>query len=169
MKSTLNDLKNHFAVINDISDALSLLSWDQSTKMPPGANAARGQIMATLGVLSHERMTDKRVGRWLKDLDKAKLSPVESAMVREVHRSYDRATKVPAAFVEAWTKQRSKAQGVWIEARQKNDFKLFAPELKKVFDMSRQYADYIGYKNHPYDTLHQDYEAGSSVANVKKV
>lgn len=169
MKSTLNDLKNHFAVVDDIGNAASLLGWDQNTKMPAGANTARGQMMATLGVLSHERMTDKRVGKWLKELEKAKLSPVESAMVRQTRRTYDRATKIPADFVETWAKQRSKAQAVWIEARQKNDFKLFAPELKKVFDLTRQYADYIGYKDHPYDALHDMYEVGSTSANVKKV
>lgn len=168
-KATLNDLKNHFAVIDDIGNANSLLGWDQNTKMPPGANAARGQMMATLGVLSHERMMDKRVGKWLKDLAKAKLSPVDGAMVWQARRIYDRATKIPASFVETWAKQRSKAQAVWIESRQKNDFKLFAPELKKVFDLARQYADYLGYKDHPYDALHDLYEVGSTVANVKKV
>jgi carboxypeptidase Taq len=168
-KTILNDLKNHFAIIDDIGNANSLLGWDQNTKMPPGANAARGQMMATLGVLSHERMTDKRVGKWLKELDKAKLSSVDSAMVYQAHRSYDRATKIPASFVETWAKQRSKAQAVWIEARQKNDFKLFAPELSRVFELSRQYADYLGYKDHPYDALHDSYEVGSTAANVKKV
>jgi carboxypeptidase Taq len=168
-KTTLNDLKNHFAIIDDLGYAASLLSWDQNTKMPPGANAARGQTMATLGVLSHERVTDKRVGKWLKELEKAKLSPVETAMVRQVRRGYDQATKLPTSFVEAWTKQRSKAQAVWIEARQTNNFKLFAPELKKVFDLSRQYADYVGYQDHPYDALHDMYEVGSSVANIKQV
>ncbi len=170
-KTTLNDLKNHLAIIDDIGYANSLLSWDQNTKMPPGANAARGQMMATLGILAHERMTDKRVGKWLRELDKVNLSPkgVDHAMVRQARRSYDRSTKLPASFVEIWVKQRSKAQAVWIEARQKNDFKLFAPELKKVFDLARQYADLIGYKDHPYDALHDGYEVGSSVVNIKKV
>jgi carboxypeptidase Taq len=169
MKATLNELKNHLAVIDDISYANSLLSWDQNTYMPPGANAARGQMMATLGVLSHERMTDKRVGKWLKELEKGKLSPTDGALVWQARRIYDRATKIPTSFVETFTKQRSKAQAVWIEARQNNDFKLFAPELKKVFDLAKQYADYIGYKDHPYDALHDSYEVGSTVANVKQV
>jgi carboxypeptidase Taq len=171
MKTTLNELKNHFAVIDDIGHANSLLSWDQNVYMPPGANAARGQMMATLSLLSHERLTDKRVGKWLKELEKANLSAnsIDGATVRQVRRAYDKATKLPPAFIETITKQRSKAQAVWIEARQKNDFAMFAPELKKVFDLSRQMADYLGYKDHPYDALHDGYEVGSTVANVKKV
>jgi carboxypeptidase Taq len=170
-KTTMNDLKNHLAVVDDIGHANSLLGWDQNTYMPAGANAARGQMMATLGILAHERLTDKRVGKWLKELENSKFAPssVDGATIRQVRRAYNRSTKLPASFIETWTKQRSKAQGVWIEARQKNDFALFAPELKKVFDLARQYADYLGYKDHPYDALHDSYEVGSTVANVKKV
>jgi carboxypeptidase Taq len=170
-KATLTELKNHFAVIDDIGYANNLLSWDQNTYMPPGANAARGQMMATLGLLAHERLTDKRVGKWLKELGKANFTAnsVDGATVRQVRRAYDKATKIPPSFIETWTKQRSKSQAVWIEARQKNDFALFAPELKKVFDLARQMANYIGYNDHPYDALHDAYEVGSTVANVKNV
>jgi carboxypeptidase Taq len=170
-KATLNELKSHLAINDDIGQAISLLGWDQNTYMPPGANAARGQIMATLSSLSHERLTDKRVGKWLRELEKAKLadSSTDGATVRQVRKAYDKATKIPTSFIETWMKQRSKAQAVWIEARQKNDFALFAPELKKVFDLARQMADYIGYKDHPYDALHDGYEVGSTVAEVKKV
>ena len=124
MKTTLNDLKNHLAIVDDIGHANNLLGWDQNTYMPVGANAARGQMMATLSLLAHERLTDKRVGKWLKELEKNKfaLGSVDGATVRQVRRAYDRSTKLPASFIETLTKQRSKAQGVWIEARQKNDF-----------------------------------------------
>jgi carboxypeptidase Taq len=171
MKTTLNDLKNHLAIVDDIGHANSLLGWDQNTYMPMGANAARGQMMATLSLLAHERLTDKRVGKWLKELEKNKFASgsVDGATVRQVRRAYNRSTKLPASFIETLTKQRSKAQGVWIEARQKNDFALFVPELKKIFDLTRQLADYLGYKDHPYDALHDGYEVGSTVAKVKSV
>jgi carboxypeptidase Taq len=171
VKTTMNELKNHLAIFDDINQANSLLGWDQNTYMPAGAVAARGQIMATLSTLSHERLTDKRVGKWLKELEKGKMmaGSVDSATVRQTRRAYNKATKIPASFIETLTKQRSKAQAVWIEARQKNDFALFAPELKKVLDLSRQLADYLGYKDHPYDALHDSYEVGSTVANIKKV
>lgn len=125
--------------------------------------------MATLGVLIHDRITDKRVGKWLKELNKSKLSPRDAAMVARVQHGYDRATKIPAAFIEAYTKQRSKTQSLWIQARQKNDFALFAPELKKILELTRKQADYLGYKDHPYDALHDAYEVGSTVANIKAV
>ena len=169
MKTTLNDLKNHFAIIDDLGTAASLLGWDQNTYMPAGATAARGQQMATLGVLIHQQVTDKQVGKWLKELGKAKLSPTDTAMVARIHHGYKRATKVPGAFVEEITKHRAKSQGAWIQARQENNFAMFAPELKKMIDLSRKQADYLGYKEHPYDALHDAYEIGSTAANIKSV
>jgi carboxypeptidase Taq len=168
-KLTLNELKNHFAIIDDLGQAGSLLGWDQNTYMPTGANAARGQQMATLGVLIHERVTDKRVGKWLRELSKAKLGSTDAAMVARVRHGYERATKVPAAFVETLAKHRSKSQAVWIQARQENKFALFAPDLKKMMDLARKQADYLGYKDHPYDALHDAYEIGSTATNIKSV
>ena len=168
-KTTLNELKNHFAIIDDLGNVANLLGWDQNTYLPTGGNAARGQQMATLGVLIHDRVTDKRVGKWLKELAKAKLSPTDAAMVARVQHGYNRATKIPADFIETYTKQRTKTQGVWIQARKENNFAMFAPELKKTLELTRKQADYLGYKDHPYDALHDAYEIGSTVANIKSV
>jgi carboxypeptidase Taq len=169
MKTTLNALKNHFAILDDLGTAGSLLGWDQNTYMPDGASSTRGQQMATLGVLIHERATDKQVGKWLKELSKAKLNPTDAALVARVQHGYDRATKIPSEFIEAYTKQRTRTQSVWIQARQSNNFAMFAPELKKIMDMTRKQADYLGYKDHPYDALHDAYEIGSTAAKVKSV
>lgn len=168
-KTILYDLKNHFAVIDDLGNAASLLGWDQNTYMPPGGNAARGQQMATLGVMIHDRITDKRVGKWLKELAKAKLNASDAALVARVRHAYERATKIPADFIEAYTKQRTQTQSVWIQARQSKNFAMFAPEFKKIIEMTRKQADYLGYKDHPYDALHDAYEIGSTAAKVKSV
>jgi carboxypeptidase Taq len=168
-KTILYDLKNHFAVIDDLGNAANLLGWDQNTYMPPGGNAARGQQMATLGVMIHDRITDKRVGKWLKELAKAKLNASDAALVARVRHAYERATKIPADFIEAYTKQRTQTQSVWIQARQSNNFAMFAPEFKKIIEMTRKQADYLGYKDHPYDALHDAYEIGSTVARIKSV
>ena len=46
----------------------ALLSWDQTTYMPPGGAVARGRQMATLGQLAHEKFTNSVVGRLLDEL-----------------------------------------------------------------------------------------------------
>jgi carboxypeptidase Taq len=49
---------------------------------------------------------------------------------------------------------------VWAEARKDNDFKSFAPWLERVFALTREEADAVGYAGTRYDALLEDYEPG---------
>ena len=168
--SDLNVLKAHLAVLEDLSQAQSLLSWDQNTYMPDGAAAARGQQMATLGKLAHERLTDPQLGEMLDALEGSFAAESdEAALLTVARRNVERATKLPSDFVEDFTKARSAGQQAWIKARADSDFALFAPHLETILDFARRQADYLGYDDHPYDALHDLYERGSSTAKVKAV
>src|SRR4249920_3585697 len=68
VEAKLSELKTRLLEINDLESAAALLSWDQTTYMPPGGAVARGRQMATLGQLAHEKFTDATVGRLLDDL-----------------------------------------------------------------------------------------------------
>src|SRR5512135_3362557 len=68
MSQKLDRLKEIMAEVADLNTAASLLSWDQQTYMPEGGAPARGQQMATLGKLAHEKATSDEVGRLLEDL-----------------------------------------------------------------------------------------------------
>ena len=60
MEAKLQELKTRLMEINDLESAAALLSWDQSTYMPPGGAAARARQLATLGRLSHDAQTKKQ-------------------------------------------------------------------------------------------------------------
>ena len=168
--NTLETLKTELATLEDLSQAHSLLSWDQNTYMPDGAAAARAQQMATLSKLSHERLVDPQLGEMLSALKGRFAEEGDDAALLEVtQRHVARATKLPSDFVEAFSKARSAGQQAWIKARSDADFATFAPHLETLFDFARRQADYLGYDDHPYDALHDLYERGSSTAKVKEV
>jgi carboxypeptidase Taq len=50
-------LGEQVAQINDILNAISVLTWDARTQMPPGGVETRGQQIATLSSLAQERLT----------------------------------------------------------------------------------------------------------------
>jgi len=139
--------------------------------MPPAAAAIRGQQMATVASLAHERFTSPRIEELLRDLEGQALAPdsFEGALARVTRRDYDRATKVPGAFVEERTRTQNEAHHAWLEARRENDFGTFAPHLERMFDLARRYADLVGYEDHPYDALLDDYEPGARAAEVRDV
>ena len=91
---------------NDIASANAVLSWDQSTYMPPAGASARARQMATLEGLAHEAATDPAIGRLLDELqpyaDSLPPDDDDAALVRVARRSYERRTKVPAEFAAAF-------------------------------------------------------------------
>src|SRR5947209_2094959 len=103
MEPKLTELKSRLAEIHDLDGAASVLFWDQQTYLPPGGGTARGQQLATLQRLSHEKFTSDEIGRLLADLQAVGESlPYESddaSLLRLVRREYERRCHLPADFV----------------------------------------------------------------------
>jgi carboxypeptidase Taq len=167
----LAELRHHFGIMTDLKQAMSLLGWDQYTYMPPGAAQARAQQLATLTKITHERLTNPRLGELIRELEQGKLveGSEEAAVVRLARRSFDQATKLPGEFVEELSRHTSLANGVWVQAREAANFKQFAPSLEKLIALKLREADYLGFEAHPYDVLHDHYEPGSRVSTLRTV
>jgi carboxypeptidase Taq len=145
-------LKTRLLEINDINSAVALLSWDQSTYMPPGGSAARGRQMATLGRIAHEKFIDPAIGKLLDELEPwAESLPYDSdeaATIRVTRRNYDQAVKVPPSLLAALRQHSSATYQKWIKARPKSDFTAVQDDLAQTIDYSRQIADcFPGYEH----------------------
>jgi carboxypeptidase Taq len=165
------DFKARLGVIADLEQAASLLSWDQQTYMPKGAAEARAQQLSTLAKLVHARVTDPEIRALLERLEGGD-NPAgsdEAALLRVSRRGYDRASKLPSEFVEAFSRLRAQGHHIWAEARRESDFAHFKPTLEKLLEFALRQADYYGYDEHPFDALHDLYEPGSTAAKVKAV
>ncbi|SEW11145.1 carboxypeptidase Taq [Cognatiyoonia koreensis] len=136
------------------------LGWDQETMMPLGATPQRAEEHGALASVLHARRTDPRIGDWL---EAAKADDeVAVANIREVRRSYARASKVPANLATEIAKTTSLAHRVWAEARVNEDVAAFLPMLEKVVALRREEALAIADGSDPYDALLADYEPGAS-------
>ncbi|MEM9870337.1 MAG: carboxypeptidase M32 [Pseudomonadota bacterium] len=143
------------------------LGWDQETVMPRGAAPQRGEEMAALEKVLHARRTAPQVGDWLAAIDAAQLDPVGQAQLREIRRSYDRASKVPADLAATIAKVTSAAQGTWAEARAADDFAAFAPVLEEVIGLKRQEGQALAQGGDVYDAMLEDYEPGTTGADLE--
>jgi carboxypeptidase Taq len=157
MEAKLNELKNRLLEIDDLQAASAVLSWDQTTYMPPGGASARGRQMATLQRLAHEKLTDPAIGKLLDDLRPYEESlPADSddaSLIRVTRRDYERVVNVPSSFVSEFYSHTTASYAVWEKARPENDFKAVAPYLEKTLDLSRQYAGYFPGYEHIADPL----------------
>ena len=153
-----------------MSSSLALLQWDAEICMPRGGVTHRGEQMALIAGLVHDRATDPRLAELLADVEGSPVvSDPESAAavnVRELRRDFDRETRLPRRLVEEMARVSALASQAWSEARDRDDFASFAPFLEQQFELAREKADAIGYEETRYDALLDDYEQGMTTAQL---
>jgi len=157
VEAKLQELKIRLLEINDIESVNALLGWDQTTYMPSGGAMARGRQSATLGRLAHEKFTDPAIGKLLDELRSYEESlPYDSddaSLIRVTRRDYERAVKVPPAFVAQFYGHMVASYDAWARSRPANDFHSVQPYLEKTLDLSRQRADFFPGYEHIADPL----------------
>src|SRR5262249_49202806 len=126
-----------------------------------------------LARLGHEMRTAPEVGALLAEVEASGLvrdpEGDAGANVRELRRAYDRAVKVPGRLVEELARVSTRAQQVWRDARQADDFPAFRPYLEQILALLREKAEALGYSGSPYDALLDEYEPGATAAEVASV
>lgn len=167
-------LSHHARILAGIS---SVLNWDQETYMPKGAAAIRALQEATLAGIIHDLKSNKKYRSALAKLIDiptgtilAKdLSAEKQAALRQWRRDYIQEHALPKKFVTEFAKLSSQSILAWREAKQENAFLKFAPFLDKLIGMSRKKAELLGYQDHPYDALLDQYEPDTTTQQVSQI
>ena len=162
--SAYDDLRAHLRQTAALGEVAGRLGWDQQTVMPRGANEQRAEEMAAIEDLLHARRTDPRLGALLDAAD----APDETgaAILREAQRDYLRNIRVPARLASELARVTALAQTAWEDARGADDVAAFLPWLEQVVALRREEGQAIAQGGDAYDALMQDYEPGSSAAQV---
>lgn len=156
--------------IADIKSASAVLQWDQETHMPANGAELRGQQISTLAEMSHQLFSDEKLGNLLQELvAKNDLSAWEKCNVERTLEDYTKNRKYDSAFVRRLTDQVNKTFHAWIEARKSNAFAVFKDDLAKLIRFKKEEADILGYTHHPYDAHLNEYDKGTTVAQLDQV
>lgn len=170
---TIRKLLNLEAELADLAAAASVLMWDQETYMPERGIDGRANSLATIEELYHKKFTRKYTGKLIEKLEDkiqdVRFSDYDRALVRETKRDYENAVKLPARFVRERVELTSKAMEVWKKARTEKKFSVFAPYLSRMIETKRKEADYLGYRQFPYDALLDLYEPGVTQTGLEAV
>lgn len=168
MPSSIETLKSRLADVNALRAATAIMDWDQQTFMPRGGAEARAEHLGILSRMAHETFVSDET-RLALEKARDEANGDDYAMVRVVARDLDLATKLPTSLVEERSKLSAIAHEKWVEARANSDFAGFAPVLERMFDIARQEAECLGYTDHIYDALLDQYEEGATAADVKRM
>ena len=166
----LASLKERLRLVSDLRSAAQLLNWDESTYMPPGGAAARGRQLATLRTLAHEHFTAPETGKLLDAVeplaDELPYDSDDASLIRVTRKDFDRATRVPASFLQTFQEHTSKSYHLWAEARPEDDFGKVADALERTLELSREYAGFFEYE-HIADPLIDTSDEGMTVAVLR--
>jgi len=147
--------------LTDLGHAGHVLAWDQQVMMPAAGGAARGEALATLSRLHHDRLVAPELGALLDEAAAA-----EPQIVRAVRRDHDVARRVPGELTAAMSLAGSEGYAAWLQAREDNAFAAFEPALRRNIELVRRYSACFPEAEHPYDPLLDRYEPGTTAAQV---
>lgn len=151
--------------------AEALLFWDMLTIMPRKGAEARAQALGSIESEAFRLSTSDEYGEAIENLTSGadKLSAREKRMVEEAGLEYTRFKKIPADMFEAFCVTKAAAEHVWKQAKDSNDYGMFKPQLKKIIDYSKEFAELWGYKDKPYDAMLEGYDPALLTAQIDPV
>ncbi len=147
-----------------------LANWDQETYMPKDGVHPKSEIMSFLAQERHKILTSKKFTSNLKALqDNASLTEEEKIIVKRLSIDVEKQQKLGKSFVKKFSKETALAVESWKNAHKTDNFKLFLPSLKKVIALSKKKASLLGYLDHPYDALLDEFEPGMTVRQLDEI
>ena len=165
MNQIFEQLKKELDRVQALEMSLVLFGWDNATQAPKEAIENTAKVMGILSGEYYNFLINDKVKGLLKQLDQEKdLDAYEKAVLKEVKKSYEDLELIPAEEYQEYSELTSISQHVWEEAKEKNDFSIFAPTLNKIIEFQKKFADYAlekkgGFATR-YDKLLNDYEEG---------
>lgn len=162
---------DHVIRTTALSDAISVLSWDQRVCMPKSGAKSRAEEIAALSEIIHVRKTTSGFVDLVRTLSmrKAELSDDEWVNVRETLVEIERALKVPKDLVLALKRAESETYSAWVSAREQNSYAAVKDKLKQLLQRKIEYATAIAVGRSNYDALLDLYEAGTTAAEVEQL
>lgn len=170
MHAAYTKLEAHFAVLNALGGVRSILHWDAAVIMPESAASVRGEQLAALQQVIHEKTVDPCIAEWLDEAESAAqgLDAWQRANLHEIRRQYLHATALDTRLVRELTIAASDSEAFWRTARKENDYKGFVPYFKRVVAAVREEAqvkaEALGLA--PYDALMDGYDPDTRMEEV---
>lgn len=156
--------------IADINYACAVLMWDQETYMPKNGDALRSQQIATLSGMSHElSISNEFYDSIQASLEDASLNENQKINLRETKIALDKKKKFDTDFVMNMSRTVSNTFIAWQKAKTENNVQAYLPQLDKIIQLKKEEAQILGFKEHIYDALIDQYEPDMTVKVLDKL
>jgi len=163
-------LREKIADLLHFDNAIAVLEWDEETVLPDGGRDERGEQLATLEAARHALLTSDNLGDLIEEVatgrDGDERWRREIELLRDLRSSE---LALPQDLVRAYASARAKATAAWEDAREADDFKVFAPAFAELVNLARETSKTIDGDADPYDILLDEYEPHMTRARLEPV
>lgn len=166
LQTALEKLNTLEATQNAYYHAMSVLSLDGETVAPARSALGRSKTMGILSGASYQLLVNDEVREVLSTILDSR-EQVDAPIARRAEllkEQLDDMTRIPQEEYVAYQTLTSQSSAIWHQAKENNDFPLFAPYLEKLIDYNRRFASYKNPDKPAYDVLLDDYEKGASMS-----
>ncbi len=152
-----------------LMEASALLGWDMEVMMPAKASPTRARQSALLARLIHRREISDAFSDMIRRALAEDLSDRQRLQMEVLLEEVEKRRRLPTDFVEEMERMVAEAFNAWHRARRESDFSIFRPYLEKIVEYNRRKADYLGYENHPYEALIDDFDRRTTVDFLDRI
>ncbi len=163
----LSKFKSYMMDIEYLSSAISTLYWDSRVSMPKKGAPYRAEMLGYLSAEMYKRQTSPEINDYINFfLDNHADDDIVRATADRAKKEYDRSTLVPEDRYRDFVIACSESESAWELAKEKSDYNVFKPHLKKLIDFNREFVGYWGFDDSRYDKLLDLYEPGITVKKL---
>lgn len=168
MNNAYKQLVEIFKNIKQLNNIVAILRWDSAVIMPRGSVDARSEQVACLTNAIHEALANEKVAELIHQVQVEDLTDWDQANYKLMKKTYKNNTSISADLARALVMATSKSEMIWRTAKNENNYKLFAPYLKEVLNLTKQAASFRAQAfNLPvYDSLLDSYEPEFSTKEI---
>ena len=151
-----------------LGHAMSVLSVDGDTVAPKNSWNGRGKAMGYLSELLYKQMVNPETGEVLETImqHRNEVDEITFRKVEVMKDSYDNMHVLPMEEYVAYQELTNESGAVWHDAKEKSDWKLFAPYLEKIVACNRRFASLKAPEKPAYDVLLDQYEKGAVMESL---
>jgi carboxypeptidase Taq len=165
-----SELRSQIRELRHLDHTIALLGWDEETMLPPMGREERGEQTATLEGLRHALLTSNSLGDLIEQVSAdTTINEGWSRELQLLRRLRQQAVALPQDLVRNLAHSRSQCLAAWEEARDRNDFNIFARSFDELLGLLRDKAAALADGGDPYDALLGENEHGMTRTRLEPV
>lgn len=169
----LRKIKDHVRKIEYLrSTGNNLLYWDKVTNMPAKGIEYRAEVMSFFAGEIHRLSEDRELIEIVDHFSKKNPEELDmrtNSMIRKIRKNHDYISRIPVEEYKEYINLIARAEEIWSSKENRNNFDKIKPYLEKIILHMRNFSEYWGYEDEPYDALLAYYDTGVTVKQADEM